>query len=61
MVKVYIYLKTKLVDGRYIENDFKVTKFPRGKHTIGTLSDDELDPPCTHEEEEEDLKEENEG
>ena len=38
---VYIQLKPNLENGRYVENEFKLPGPPKGKHTIGTLEDEE--------------------
>ncbi|KAH9313057.1 hypothetical protein KI387_028092, partial [Taxus chinensis] len=62
--KVYIYLKPKLENGKYVENKFKLAEVPKGNHTMDTLHDEENNFPLgeeeeEEEEEEEDLKEDN--
>ncbi|KAH9331299.1 hypothetical protein KI387_003407, partial [Taxus chinensis] len=32
--KAYIYLKLKLEDGKYIDNEFNLSELPKGKHTV---------------------------
>ncbi|KAH9315116.1 hypothetical protein KI387_023743, partial [Taxus chinensis] len=41
VAKVYIYLKPKLENGKYIENEFKLLEFPKGKHIMGMFQDED--------------------
>ncbi|KAH9327939.1 hypothetical protein KI387_000047, partial [Taxus chinensis] len=41
---IYIYLKPKLQNGKYLENEFKLLGLPKGKHIMGTLEEEDILP-----------------
>ncbi|KAH9303732.1 hypothetical protein KI387_008136, partial [Taxus chinensis] len=62
--KVYIYLKPKMENGKYFENEFNLLEFTKVKNIVGTLHDEETTFPHgddDEEEENEELKEDSGG